>query len=55
MRPRTSKKDRICDQCDRKILKGEKYWGEYDPESVQMTRQEHTNCELFLDSEHDDQ
>jgi hypothetical protein len=55
MKLQKSKKDRICDVCERKILKGDKYWGEYNKESVQMTRQEHTNCELFLDAKYADQ
>jgi hypothetical protein len=53
MKFQKSKKDRICYLCDRKILRGERYFGEYNVESRQMRRQEHANCEMVLDKEHD--
>ena len=48
-----SRKERRCFICLGKILKGEKYWSEYDQEARAMLNSEHTNCELFRDSDHE--
>ena len=52
MKLQKARKNHICDLCQRKILKGEKYWNNYHEEFL-MSGKEHTNCELFNDNEHD--
>ena len=53
MKLQKARKNHICDDCERKILKGEKYWRDIDEDSKVTLSKTHTNCELFRDKEHD--
>ena len=53
MKLQKARTDKICDECLGKILKGEKYWNNWNEEARASVSKTHTNCELFRDSDHE--
>jgi hypothetical protein len=46
---RTAQKEHVCDNCGKKIPKGDKYWRRFTPmeecyEGMKPDSKEHTNC-----------